>query len=119
MIIETGVSEWLVNKLIPAFAALLGGVCLMVFWTPDKLKEKGKVVGAFVAGGGSATAGFIFTPLALRLAGLDSHNIEYLMGAGWFIGYFWVALLSWTSNWIRNRDNKEITQIIREIRKDI
>ena len=48
---------FLIEKLAPALGGLFGGLSLAMFWTPEKLQEKGKVASVFIAGGISAWFG--------------------------------------------------------------
>ena len=41
---------FLIDKLAPALGGLFGGLSLAMFWTPEKLQEKGKVASVFIAG---------------------------------------------------------------------
>ena len=74
---------FLVEKLAPALGGLFGGLSLAMFWTPEKLQEKGKVASVFIAGGISAMAGFAFTAavaggvgaaMAVRWTYIDPHT---------------------------------------------
>lgn len=106
---------WLLSKILPSIAGLFGGLSLAVFWTPEKLREKGKIASVFIAGGVSAIAGFAFTGLVAQRLGIDPTNLDAIIGLALIIGASWVALLNWASNFIQKREHMDIAEVGREV----
>ncbi len=117
--ITEGVTTWLLSKIAPTVAALLGGLSLVMLWTPQKLLEKGKVAAVFIAGAMSATVGFVFSAIALTALGLPISSLDYLIGIGWLLGFFSVAVMNWVVNWIEKKQNKDVFQVASDIKKEI
>ena len=116
MITETTISAWLLSKVVPTVSALFAGLTLVMFWTPQKLLEKGRIASVFIAGAISATFGFAFTSLFLHYLGLPTDSLDYVIGAGWLLGFFSVAIMNWLANAISNRATADITEIINEVK---
>jgi hypothetical protein len=110
---------WLTSKLAPAIGGLIGGLGLAAFWTPEKLREKGKVAAVFIAGGISVGAAFIFTGLAASLMGIPAQDLDKVVALSAVIGVFSVAGLNWVANWIERRENMDIGQIASEVRREV
>jgi hypothetical protein len=107
---------FLVEKLAPALGGLFGGLSLAMFWTPEKLQEKGKVASVFIAGGISAMAGFAFTGLAAEKLGINSEKLDVLIGLAWVLGLCSVAVINWISNYMSKREHMDIKEIANEIK---
>jgi hypothetical protein len=116
MITETTISAWLISKIAPTVAALFAGLTLVMFWTPQKLLEKGRIASVFIACAISATFGFAFTGLFLHYLGLPTDSLDYVIGAGWLLGFFSVAIMNWMANWFANRSTKDMQEIITEVK---
>jgi hypothetical protein len=107
---------FLVEKLAPALGGLFGGLSLAMFWTPEKLQEKGKVASVFIAGGISAMAGFAFTGLAAEKLGITSEKLDVQIGLAWVLGLCSVAVINWISNYMSKREHMDIKEIANEIK---
>lgn len=116
MITETFTS-WLLTKIAPTVAALLGGLTLFMFWTPKSLADKGKVVSAFLAGGISATAGFVFSTTFLYWAGYSTHTLDLLISGGFFIGFVSVGVFYFSANWMKKKTEQDPDKAIESITK--
>lgn len=116
MIAETTFSSWLVAKAAPTIAALLGGLTLFAFWTPKALSEKGKIISAFIAGGVSASAGFIFSTTMLYWAGVSIYSLDLLVTGGFVIGFVSVGVFCFAANWIKKRVEQDPDQAIEEFK---
>jgi hypothetical protein len=107
---------FLIDKLAPALGGLFGGLSLAMFWTPEKLQEKGKVAAVFIAGGISAMAGFAFTGLAAERLGISSEKLDVLIGLAWVLGLGSIAVINWVSNYMVKREHMDIKEIADEIK---
>ena len=107
---------FLIEKLAPALGGLFGGLSLAMFWTPEKLQEKGKVASVFIAGGISAMAGFAFTGIAAEKLGINSEKLDVLIGLAWVLGMCSVAVINWVSNYMVKREHMDIQEIADEIK---
>ena len=107
---------FLIEKLAPALGGLFGGLSLAMFWTPEKLQEKGKVASVFIAGGISAMAGFAFTGIAAEKLGISSEKLDVLIGLAWVLGMCSVAVINWVSNYMVKREHMDIGEIAEEIK---
>jgi hypothetical protein len=108
-------SGWLVGKLAPAIGGLFGGLSLAMFWTPEKLREKGTVASVFIAGGISAMAGFSFTGGFASYLGVASDKIDMVIGLAWLLGVCSVATMNWVANFMSKRENMDISEIAQEL----
>ena len=107
---------FLIEKLAPAIGGLFGGLSLAMFWTPEKLQEKGKNAAVFIAGGISAMAGFAFTGIAADRLGVSSEKLDMLIGLAWVLGLLSVAVLNWVSNYMVKKEHMDIQEIANEIK---
>jgi uncharacterized protein (DUF4213/DUF364 family) len=107
---------FLIEKLAPALGGLFGGLSLAMFWTPEKLQEKGKVASVFIAGGISAMAGFAFTGIAAEKLDINSEKLDVLIGLAWVLGMCSVAVINWVSNYMVKREHMDIKEIADEIK---
>lgn len=106
---------WLLGKILPGVAGMFGGLSLAVFWTPERLRQKGKIVGIFLAGGLSAIAGFAFTGLVAQWLGIDQQNLDAIVGLALLIGALWVAAMNMLANTVQARENLGLDEVAREI----
>jgi hypothetical protein len=108
-------SAWLVGKLAPALGGLFGGLSLAMFWTPEKLREKGKVASIFIAGGISAMSGFAFTGIVAMQLGIDTQKIDVIIGLSWALGLVSIAVMNWLANYMSRREHLDIAEIGKDI----
>ena len=108
-------SAWLVSKLAPALGGLFGGLSLAMFWTPEKLREKGKVASIFIAGGISAMSGFAFTGIVAMQLGIDTQKIDVIIGLSWALGLVSIAVMNWLANYMSRREHLDIAEIGKDI----
>lgn len=106
---------WLIGKLAPALGGLFGGLSLAMFWTPEKLREKGKVASVFIAGGISAMAGFSFTGMVAVWLGLPSEKLDMIIGLAWFLGLSSIAVMNWLANFMSKREHMDIGEVAADI----
>ena len=109
--------NFLIEKLAPAIGGLFGGLSLAMFWTPEKLQEKGKVASIFIAGGISSMAGFSFTGAAAEKLGINTENLDMLIGLSWILGLCSVAVINWVSNYMSKREHMDIKEIADELKR--
>ena len=107
---------FLIEKLAPALGGLFGGLSLAMFWTPEKLQEKGKVASVFIAGGISAMAGFAFTGIVAEKLDINSEKLDVLIGLAWVLGLCSVAVINWVSNYMVKREHMDIGEVADEIK---
>lgn len=108
---------FLIEKLAPAIGGLFGGLSLAMFWTPEKLQEKGKNAAVFIAGGISAMAGFAFTGIAAEKLNISSEKLDMLIGLAWVLGLCSVAVINWVSNYMVKKEHMDIQEIANEIKR--
>jgi hypothetical protein len=108
---------WLIGKLAPAIGGLFGGLSLAMFWTPEKLREKGKVASVFIAGGISAMAGFSFTGVVATWLGIPSDKLDMVIGLAWLLGLSSIAIMNWIANYMARREHMDIGEVAEEISK--
>lgn len=106
---------WLLGKLAPALGGLFGGLSLAMFWTPEKLREKGKIASVFIAGGISAMAGFALTGVVALQLGVDQQKIDLIIGLSWFLGLVSIAVMNWLANYMAAREHLDIAEVGHEI----
>lgn len=108
---------FLIEKLAPAIGGLFGGLSLAMFWTPEKLQEKGKIASVFIAGGISAMAGFAFTGIAADKLSVSVEKLDMLIGLAWALGLVSVAVINWVSNYMVKKEHMDIQEIANEIKR--
>jgi alpha/beta superfamily hydrolase len=86
-----------------------------MFWTPEKLREKGKVASIFIAGGISAMSGFAFTGIVAMQLDIDTQKIDVIIGLSWVLGLASIAVMNWVANSFARREHSDVTDIGREI----
>lgn len=107
---------WLIGKLAPALGGLFGGLSLAMFWTPEKLREKGKVASVFIAGGISAMAGFSFTGMVAMWLGVHPEKLDMVIGLAWFLGLISIAIMNWLANYMAKREHMDIGEVAEDMR---
>lgn len=107
---------WLIGKLAPALGGLFGGLSLAMFWTPEKLREKGKVASVFIAGGISAMAGFSFTGVVAMWLGVPPDKLDMVIGLAWFLGLSSIAIMNWLANYMAKREHMDIGEVAEDMR---
>jgi len=112
---EVVAGGWLIGRLAPAIGGLFGGLSLAMFWTPEKLREKGTVASVFIAGGISAMAGFSFTGGVASYLGVATEKIDVVIGLAWLLGGVSVATMNWVANFMSKRENMDIAEVAQEI----
>jgi len=88
---------------------------LAMFWTPEKLREKGKIASIFIAGGISAMAGFALTGVVAIQLGIDQQKIDVVIGLSWGLGLLSIAVMNWLANYMARREHLDIAEVGREI----
>lgn len=73
----------------------------------------------FIAGAVSASFGFAFTGLFLNYMGLPTESLDFVIGAGWLLGFFSVAIMNWMANWFAKRSTKDIQEVVKDIKEGI
>ena len=107
---------FLIEKLAPALGGLFGGLSLAMFWTPEKLQEKGKIASVFIAGGISAMAGFAFTGIVADKLSIGTDKLDMLIGLAWILGLCSVDVINWVSNYMVKREHMDISEVAEEIK---
>jgi hypothetical protein len=107
--------SWLLGKLAPALGGLFGGLSLAMFWTPEKLREKGKIASVFLAGGISAMAGFALTGVVALQLGVDQQKLDLVIGLSWLLGLVSIAVMNWLANYMAAREHLDIAEVGHEL----
>lgn len=114
--VVTGIS-FAISKIYYGFAALFGGFMVSFFFMPAKLKEYTPVAAGAIIGGISVGAGVIFGgALAVQL-GMNPNDANTALAVGGGIGLGAVAIVSWLANFFDKRQNKDILEVVTEIRQ--
>lgn len=106
---------WITSKIVPALAGLFGGLSLAAFWTPEKLREKGKTAAVFIAGGVSVGVAFTFTGMAAAYLGIDPGELDKVIAVAYGLGFGSMAILNWVAKFIERRENMDILQVADEV----
>lgn len=114
--VVTGIS-FAISKVYYGIAALFGGFMLSFFWMPERLKKHTPVAAGAIIGGVSVGAGVIFGGwLAVQL-GMNPNDANTALAVGGGIGLSAVAIVSWLANFFDNRQNKDLLEVVTEIRQ--
>lgn len=106
-----------ISKVYYGIAALFGGFMVSFFYMPAKLKQYTPMAAGAIIGGISVGAGVMFGGwLAIQL-GMNPYDANTALAVGGGIGLFAVAAISWLANFFENRKNKDILEVIQEVRK--
>jgi uncharacterized BrkB/YihY/UPF0761 family membrane protein len=114
--VVTGIS-FAISKIYYGIAALFGGFMLSFFWMPERLKKHTPVAAGAIIGGVSVGAGVIFGgALAVQL-GMNPNDANTALAVGGGIGLTAVAIVSWLANFFDNRQNKDLLEVVQEVRQ--
>lgn len=114
--VVTGIT-FAIAKIYYGIAALFGGFMLSFFWMPERLKKHTPVAAGAIIGGVSVGAGVIFGgALAVQL-GMNPNDANTALAVGGGIGLSAVAIVSWLANFFDNRQNKDLLEVVQEVRQ--
>ncbi len=88
---------------------------MVLLYTPTRLLEKGKIIAIFLAGAISATAGFSLTGVVAYYLGIEPTQVDVIVGIGWIIGFFSLAIFNLVANFFANRQEKDIVEVYEEV----
>ena len=114
---STALFAWAASKVVQAIGGLIGGLAMAAFWTPDKLREKGRIAAIFIAGGVSMAASLIGGGLIAHFLGIDPHDFEIAFLISMGVGTFGVAGYNWVANYIEKRQHWDIGQVAVDVRR--
>lgn len=107
------------SNIMSGIAGLFGGVSIAVFWQPRPIKEKGKFVGGAIIGAISFGFPFIFGKAVLSLLGVDVDNASYKLAIDTILGAVGVGCFSFVANWLKKREDKDIGEIIKDVKESL
>lgn len=110
------VGGWLVDKLIPAIGGLFGGLAFSMFWTPEVLREKGRIAAVFIAGGVSTMSAVVFAGVVAFYLGVDPDDANKLVAIGAVLGGVSVAVMNWLGKFMAAREHLDIVQVGLELK---
>lgn len=114
--VVTGIS-FAIAKIYYGIAALFGGFMLSFFWMPERLKKHTPVAAGAIIGGVSVGAGVIFGGALAVQMGMNPNDANTALAVGGGIGLSAVAIVSWLANFFDNRQNKDLLEVVQEVRQ--
>lgn len=109
-------ATWITSKIVPTISGLFGGLTLAAFWTPEKLREKGKVAAVFIGGGVSVGASFAFTGMVADYLKITPGELDKIISLAYCLGFCSMAILNWVANFISSREKMDIMQVAEDVR---
>lgn len=110
-------TSFAISKVYYGLSALFGGFMLSFFWMPDKLKKHTPVAAGAIIGGVSVGAGVIFGGALTVYMGMNPNDANTALAVGGAIGLTAVAIISWLANFFDNRKDKDILEVVQEVRQ--
>ena len=114
---STAATGFAVSKIYYGLSSLFGGFMLSFFWMPDRLKKHTPVAAGTIIGGVSVGAGVIFGGFLAVKLGMNPDDANTALAVGGAIGLTAVAIISWIANFFDRRQNKDILEVIQEVKK--
>jgi hypothetical protein len=105
---------FVVHKGGEAIVGLIGGLTTSVFWLPKKLQKKAPVVAGVIISVISMTCSIVFTQLVIKY--LELNYEDYNLAISFIIGMCAVALVNFVTNWIKNHEDDDIEEIVKELK---
>jgi hypothetical protein len=92
---------------VKALSGAVGASSLSIFWTTKALADKGK----FIAGA--------LTGVVMQRFGIDHNNFDNIMATSFVLGIGAVGIISGIGQWFKNREGKDIGEMVRDAKDDI
>lgn len=108
---------FIIGKALSAFAGLIGGLSISVFWQPEKIKQHGRLAAGALIGGISVGGAFTLGGLVARYLGLDLADMDTALGIGFVIGVTSVGLINFIANFLERRESRDILEVVGEVRE--
>jgi hypothetical protein len=99
------------SSLIAALGSFLGGSVLMAFVKPNSVPEA--LIRSFV----TAVIGLVFTPIALEKTGMMPDKAEHIIAVAFCVGFLGWSLLGAMANFLRKQQDKDIFEVIDEVKR--
>lgn len=90
---------------------------LSFFWMPERLRKHSQVAAGAIIGGVSVGSGVIFGGALAVWLGMNPNDANTALAVGGGIGLVAVAIVSWLANFFDNRQNKDLLEVVAEIRQ--
>lgn len=111
------VSSWIFTKLMFGISACFGAFGLAVFWTPKHLQSHSKLAQGCIIGGIAVGSSFAVGGFLLMKMGLDAEQIDNVTTVGFMVGVLSIAALNFLGNFFDKREEKDILEIVDEIKE--
>lgn len=105
----------MIERLLGAFAGLLGGLSLSFFYQPVSLHKFGQFTAGAIIGGISVAMSFTLSGAICQWLGLDMNNIDTIMSIGFTVGLMGVGTIGFIANFFHKREGKDVIEIVSEI----
>ena len=109
-------NNWLLSRILIAIAGAFGAFTVAVFWLPKEIREKSALIRGIIIGGVGVSIPLMFTGWILRLFGMDGSNLDNLLAMSGIEGGLSLAVLMWLTNFFKNRENKDLIEVVSEVR---
>jgi hypothetical protein len=110
---------FLVGKLAYALGGFVGGLTTSMFWTPQRLKDHGKLAaGGIMVAAPTLAAAFTGVSVARRF-GLNEQDLDVGLALGWAIGLLTIFLVAVLANFFRERESSDIISVARDVKAGV
>jgi hypothetical protein len=110
-------SGWLFEKLMFAVSSCFGAFGLAMFWTPVHLEKHSKLAQGCIIGGIAVGSSFALGGFILLHLGLNPEQIDSVTAVGFVVGVLSVAALNFLGNFFDRREDKDIVEIVSEVKE--
>lgn len=110
---------FLVGKLAYALGGFVGGLTTSMFWTPQRLKDHGKMAaGGVMVAVPTLAAAFLGVTIARRV-GMSEADVETGLALGYVIGLLSIFLIAVLSNFFRERQHTDILTVAADVKSGL
>jgi hypothetical protein len=110
---------FLVGKLAYALGGFVGGLTTSMFWTPQRLRDHGKLAaGGIMVAAPTLAAAFTGVSVARRF-GLNEQDLDVGLALGWVIGLLTIFCIAVLANFFRERESSDIISVARDVRTGV
>jgi hypothetical protein len=104
---------------VKALSGAVGASSLSIFWTTKALADKGKFIAGALTGALGSFGAVFFSGVVMQRFGIDHNNFDNIMATSFVLGIGAVGIISGIGQWFKNREGKDIGEMVRDAKDDI
>lgn len=105
-----------ITKILQAVAGLFGALSFSFFYRPKAFDDYGKLTVGAIVGGIGVGASVALGGVIIQYLGMDLKSLDAALGIGYITGGMSVGVIGLIANTFKQRENKDLLQIIQELR---